>query len=195
MAQATFHPAILAKAKTYQLKNGVLSEMDENGQKWALSLADVESVAYVDAIFKKTRGTRLDLHYGDVCRSLRLGQPAGDWINNIDTREFLTFARAICLGLENAQPGIEITQGEYGRSRIIMFVIGILTLIFAIGIIGLAVITGVQTEKLFAGIVPISIMFLIGGYVSYTSRPWQVLAKMPAAGFARRFDRWLNPTQ
>ncbi len=195
MNEATFKPAVLARAKTYRLQGGVLSEIGIDGPKWELPLADVEYAAYVDAVFRKIRMTRLDLHQGDTCRSIRLGQPAAGWIGDPDTQKFLTLARDICAGLEAAQPGTKITQGEYGRARWIMFIMGVITLVFSIGILALVIITGVPSQKLWAGMVPMGLMFLFGGYISYLSFPWRALGKISAAELVRRFDHWLTSPQ
>ncbi len=194
MTEISYKAALLARARTYHLSGGVLSRAGKNRPVWEVPLAKVEDVTLVDHSFQKSRMIRLDLHHGGKRYSLALTQPLQGWHENRDTRRFLSLASAVMTELEAAQPGIEVTEGQGGRFRTIMFTIGVVTILAAMALLAIAIIVGMATEKLIAGVIPVGLMLAFGGYISYAYRPWERLRCQAASLHAKRFEGWLSET-
>lgn len=186
--KAAFCAAPARSPTGYELTGGVL----RSDAGWSLPLAEVEAATFVTFTAARLRQMRLDLLHGGHRRSIGLGlarnaDPAG----SDDYRQFLTLAAATLMALEEARPGLPVTLGEVGRARLIMFGIGLVAALAAVGLFVLALASGVSTERMIQGGTAMVALLLIGLLISWGSRPWRKLPELAPRELAGRFQRWL----
>ena len=175
MRRWSFKPALLRGAQEWRIEGTAL-----DGPAGRIDLNDVERAAFVDQAMKGHSFTRLDLIEGDRTLSISITSPKTD-DPDPDRQAFFALTLAVAQILKDRRPGIPVTIGEYGRSALIMFVIGVLSLLVGVGIGAVALASGLSGERLGAAAVPVLLLVAFGGMVAWARRPWKPALELPAA--------------
>lgn len=155
------------------------------GEKWRLAWADISSAAFVDYKVRGARMSRLDFlsKDGKPMRSVSCNSTA---INPMADPEFLAYratVAAITERLSRVSPNLPVTVGEYGRTAMWIFGIGIASIIFSLGI-AIAALAGGRGEAL----VPVSVLLIFGLYLAWSNAPWRPRLSVPVKLFAKTFS-------
>jgi len=153
-----------------------------SGPDWQLDLGGVAQGAFVNHVLRGSRMMRLDLWQGDTRRSISCTVGAQGWRTDQGARAFLTLARD---ALDAMAPDATITLGERGRSRLVMFAIGVVALVTGLGLLAAAVASGVSAERLAAAAVPVLGLAAIGGVMSFAYAPWKRPPQATPAALAK----------
>ena len=183
MQRFAFKPALLRGERVFELDEAGLTEP---GGDLRIAWADVQAAAFVDMTARGMRIRRLDLTPRDGGERLQISVTTGDASPPVDDDAiaFLRMASTALEHLETAQPGFEVTFGEYGTPRILMFAVGVLSVIGALGIMLVAAIAGISSDRWLAGIVPMLMLLGFGGVIMVNYAPWVKPPKTPAKGMA-----------
>lgn len=177
-------PAPLSGPETFRITNDVLRQ--DGG--WSLSFTEITGAAFVQHRMKGTVMRRFDLWQGDTRRSLSWSGAAGGWITDPSAFVFLDLCSAVATGIETAQPGFQITWGEYGKSRRTLFLIGLVSLLGGIGIFAAALATGVSGARLINAALPMGLLALIGAALALGYDPWRKPPQLNAGGLPPVLD-------
>ncbi|WP_421701483.1 hypothetical protein [Aliiroseovarius sp.] len=173
-----FHPAPARAQRVYRLEASAL-QLDGD---WSLDLTRVTRAAYVQHRVGDSLMRRLDLWQGETRRTIGWNGAAGSWIHDADAYAFLALCGATAGALQEVNPGLRITWGEYGRSRLALFVIGLLAVLAGLGIFAGALASGVSGGRLTGAALPMALLVLLGGGLALVNAPWRRLPTLePAA--------------
>lgn len=196
MTTYTLRPAPLAQTRIYRVDDTGLVCLDvKENELWFLPWTQIEHIAFVDHPAKSQRMRRLDLVAGPVVtRSLSFTGPAdADPAADTDTVTFLDLCADVLDRVEALRPGMPVSWGEHGRSRAILFGIGVASALGALAIGGLALATGVSSDRLAAAAVPVGVMLVLGGVLINANAPWKKPPTMPAVSMARAMRLTARP--
>lgn len=87
------------------------------------------------------------------------------------------FVLAVLKAFDEARPDLQLELGNRGWVRWSLFAIGVASLAFSIAALWLALEQG-RGERLWAAAMPIGLLLLIGGALSWSNRPWQKKLKV-----------------
>jgi hypothetical protein len=188
-----YKPAALRGSTQYALDAGRLQADDG----WEIALGTVEAAAFVNHVMKGMRIIRLDLWQAGRRRSLSYSGGARNWRADPDAATFLRLARDVLQELGDHAPGLAVTLGERGRSRRIMFAIGVLAALSGLVLFVAALASGISSDRLIAAALPMLLLTAMGGMIGYGYAPWRrpawatpgalagvidaILAEMPGA--------------
>lgn len=79
----------------------------------------------------------------------------------------------------------EVQIGRGGRQGLILFGLGLVTFLGALGLIGAAIASGASPDRLAAAAVPFGLLLLLGAWLTWAHRPGRALPRVPA-GLAPR---------
>ena len=173
-----FKPAPLRGLETFRITDDLLQQ--DGG--WSLPFTQITHAAFLQHRMKGTVMRRFDLWQGDKRHSLSWSGPAGGWITDSEAFAFLDLCGAIAQQMDTAQPGFQITWGEYGRSRRTLFLIGLASLLGGVGIFAVALATGVSGARLISAAIPMGLLALIGGTMTLGYGPWRKPPQLNASG-------------
>lgn len=179
MQKFEFKPALLKGKEIYHLKGQVLCLTGKSG--WEISLADVERAGLVDQKVKGQRMSRLDLFVGGQRHSMALNQAALGWRESPDAVGFLALLKAVAEGLLVANPSLEVSLGEYGKFRVWMFVMGLISALSGVAILLTALAIGVDNTSVITAIVPVIVLIGFGSLTSRAYWPWTKLPQVRVA--------------
>lgn len=188
----SFKPALFIGAYTYELGDiGVVCTDNSGVEKWRLDWNDIEAAAFVEHSVKSSRMRRLDLLCGadNPTRSVSYTGPKGDPTTDPDSVAHLRLLVAILKQLGTRTPEFQVSVGEYGKSRIALFVIGIATLVGGAVIAGLWISTGVPGGKIVEVAIPVALLALMGVTLVWSNAPWRRVPRLPANVLADALKR------
>lgn len=183
----SYKPALLIGAVTYDLGDIGIVCTDKSGtEKWRLDWNDITGAAFVEHTVKGSRMRRLDLLCGADAptRSISYTGPKGDPTRDPDSVAHLQLLVAILNQLGAGTPDFQVSVGEYGKSRVALFVIGIATLVGGLGIAGLWISTGVSGNKIADAAIPVVLLALMGVMLVWSNAPWRAVPRLSAVAFA-----------
>ena len=189
MRRWSFKPALLRAAQDWRLNGTKL-----DGPGGHIDLSNVEKAAFVDQAMKGHRFTRLDLMESDRTLSISITSPASG-VPDPDREEFFAVLLAVAQVLADRQPGLPVAIGEYGRTALIMFSIGVLSLLFGLGIGFAALASGLSGERLGAAAVPVLLLVAFGGTLGWARRPWKPALQISAASLPLIFEAYSGAAQ
>lgn len=176
-----FKPAPLRNAIGYQVEIDRIVRLSD-GEECRFS--EVTTARHVRRGVGQMEMERLDLHCGKrlfrVAQNRSLRTPDDD--SDLNAYRGCLLAVAEQLALTNSAVRIEL--GEGGKARWALFGLGLFSLLAALGLLAAALITGVSNEKLMDGLIPISILAVLGGWVGHAFRPWRPRIRIPPRVFA-----------
>lgn len=189
MDSYSYKPALLRGAITYEVtEHALICRNSQGGENWRLDWSAVDKAAVVDTNISGYHMRRLDLMTSSGIHSVSYNGGRGRQMLSSESVSHLTLIAAILRKLEEHRAGFPVTFGEHGRSKTVMFVIGVLTVIGGVGLIGLAIGTGVSNDKLIEGAVPSLALVAFGGYVTHRYGPWTKPLTVPAGTLAQAFQ-------
>ena len=187
--KAAFRAAPARGATGYELTGGEL----RSDAGWAVPLAEVEAVGFVAHTGGGLRRMRLDLVRQGRRHGVEMAMSAdADPGASADYRAFLLLAGAALRQIATVRPGLEVTLGEGGRARLVMFAIGLISAIGALGLFGLALATGISSDRLMKAGGGLAVLLLLGLAIAWGARPGQARPRLAPGVLADRFDRWLG---
>lgn len=182
MTGTRLKPALLARAVWYEVTGTELAQSDEAGRVlWSLDLSAVERAAYVAHTIRGQRMARFDLTTGAQTRSIALNDAHRTPPDDPDRQALRRIVTAVAQALARLQPDLQVSIGEYGRRRVLMFALGVLSALAGLGLIVLAAGTGVSTQRLIDAALPAGVMVLFGGFVIWQSNPWKPAPRLPVS--------------
>lgn len=164
-----FKPALLRGAVRYGVEAGQLTSSDG----WEVALDAVTGAAFVNHAMKGTRLIRLDLWLGETRRSLSYSGNVNSWTSDPDAMGFLKLVQTVLDELARTGPGLEVTLGEYGKSRRVMFAIGLVAALAGAGIFAAAFVSGLPNDRLAGAAIPMALLTALGLALSYGYAPWR----------------------
>ncbi len=193
MQSFTYKPALLRRPVVYEVTDlSLVHRTREGGVNWRMDWDQIKAAAFVDNKFRGNDIRRLDLTTTSGRRSIAFSGRSGTARTNPDSAVHLDLLAAILRKIEAQNKDFSITIGEYGRGRTTMFLVGVFTLLSAVGLIALAAGTGVSTDKMIEGAVPSGLMLLFGAVLCYRYRPGQPKVNLPAGLLAGALDGTLG---
>lgn len=190
----SYKPALLAARLDYHVgPGGLVCRAADGAEKWRLDWRDVTAAAFVEHKVKGNRFRRLDLRCGGERRSISCTGGPGDPAADPDAAAHLDLAAAILDQLAALDDGLMVTVGEYGRSRLAIFGVGAASVLGGVGLAGLALATGVSSDRLGAGAVPVLLLLAMGAALMTTHAPWRRPPVVPAAPFAQALRQIAHP--
>lgn len=181
MTEYRFRPALLRSPRAYRLEQGVLSALDRHGApEWQLELGRVERAVFVDFGKAHAPVRRLDLFGHDGMRRIVLNTGMGGMED--DRAQFAALAAAIFRSLADTRPDAEVEVGEYGAARLAMLAAGLAALAGGLGLLIAVALTA--ADRLAEAAVPIAVLILFGGAISWGNRPWRPRPKLAARTMA-----------
>lgn len=159
----------------------------ENRQKWCVAWTEIAGIAFVEHTMRGMRLSRLDLlpRGAAPLRRIACTVPRVDADENPEYAGFRATMAAIAGQLAETAPDLPVTIGEYGRSRLLMFGIGVISTVGAVTIAALAAAGGRGDALIGEALVPVVLMFLFGVAVAWGTAPWRRLPRVPVAIFAK----------
>lgn len=178
----SFKPAPMAARLDYETgPRGLVCRTADGAEKWRLDWRDVTAAAFVEHRARGHRLRRLDLLAGGRRRSVGCTGAAADPAADPDAVAHLDLSAAILDRLAALDDGFLVTIGEYGRYRLTIFALGLVSVLGAVGIAGLAMATGVSPDRLGAGAAPILLLLASGVALVASHSPWRSPPQAPAA--------------
>jgi hypothetical protein len=171
-----FRPAPLRGVQEWALKGTVLHAPDGR-----LELSQVRQARLVDKVIYGSRMRRLDLKTasGTTRIALSISRFAGHQESNLTAH--LGLMRAVARRLAVIRPDLSVEIGESGGARLIMFGIGLVTLLSAVGMIVAMLMTGLSTDRMAAAAVPMLMLLALGALLVKANHPWRTLPSVPVA--------------
>lgn len=181
-----YKPALLARRLVFETdRSGVTCRTSDGAEKWRLDWDAVTAVSFVEFGARGMDMRRLDLSADGRRLSVSCTAPAGEPAADPDAAEHLRLAATMLDRLAECHPGFEVAIGEYGRSRLAIFAIGLLSALGAAIIGVLAVATGVSGDRAAVAAVPLVTMLLFGIVLMRSCWPWRARPRLPSATLAR----------
>ncbi len=202
MTTFDYKPALLAGRLSYDLDDDFLVCRDlDKVEKWRINWGEIASAAYVEHKVRRSRMRRLDLLRAGQAgqagqnerRSISFTGAPGNPASDPDGVVQLDLMAAILDRLAARDPDFAVGIGEYGGYRIAMFVFGVLSVGFAVGLMVLVLVTGVPLDRIVAGTLPGLLLLAIGGALIYSHAPWRKRPRLPATTFALVLRRMAHP--
>jgi len=185
MSGFSYKPALLAGRRDFEVTEAeLICRDDRGGELWRLDLNKVGSAAFVEHKVRDARLRRLDLVAGTVHRSIGFNGGGGDPAADPNAAAHLELCAAVLDRLSERDGGLQVSVGEYGRARIAIFAIGLLSSGGAIGLLIAALASGISGARLGTAAVPLGLMVVFGGALILANAPWRGVPKVPARAFA-----------
>lgn len=166
---------------TYRLANGVLVAGHNDGEDWSLPLDQVTGLSLIDSTYRRTRMRRLDLRTAANQHRIGITINMSATPDDPDLGRHLALMRAIAANLAETRPTLPVTLGETGRTKVALFVIGVLSVLFAIGMALASIITGLSGDRLAGASVPVILLFVFGIAIAGNNLPWTGEPALPVS--------------
>lgn len=179
----SFKPALLAGRVSYDIAATSVAQIKDGREMWRVNYGDLADLGQVSHRIGVTRTERLDLYLNDGSKrtiSINASYRSSKGPNYSGYRAVMSELSA---ALHAARPDLSVTVGERGRTAMVMFGIGVVTLLFALGFAGVIMAQGLSTNRQLDVAAPLIVMLLFGGFTAWKYRPGQVLDRLPIARF------------
>jgi len=185
----TYKPALLAAPISYEVTGTSIAQYDNSGDlEWQVSFDDVTELAFVEHIIRGMRMRRLDIITTDGTHSIALNIAKGVGPDDSERAALRKIHSAVATALSETRPNLMVKIGEYGRAKFWFFVVGLLALIGAVGLLVAALMTGVSGDKLAGAVVPIGFLVVFGGFIAARYNTWQKTPGIPISTLAVVFE-------
>ncbi len=190
----SFKPALLRKAKSFQVLDKSLEIIESNGETTVIELSEMTGLRYNVMGARNYEFRRLDIFYdrGETFH-ISLTLPQGEIVeHNSDLRSFYQFTHNFIEQLKQTNPDLSVVIGEPSRIRWVYFIIGALSFLAGIGLLGLAIMTGVSSQKLMKALFPMLGLSGFGLFLCYANKPWQKIPEIDLKVFGQMIDGLLR---
>lgn len=196
MTGFSYQPAPLASRRVFEAGPRALICRDAEGQElWRLDWQDVTAAGFVEHQVKGARMRRLDLVAGKgrPHRSIGYTGPPGDPAADPDGVVHLDLMAECLDRLAGLDDGFRVSIGEYGRARLAIFAIGLVSAGGAAVLAGAALASGMPADRMGGAAVPLLLMLGFGAVLVWSNAPWRAVPKAPARIFAQALRRSAHP--
>ncbi len=183
-----FKPALLRARRTYRLDDTTLFLHDDT----PVDLAAITGAGFVNHSVSRNRIMRLDLWVGAQKHSIGYNAAEAAWRIDPDARDFLRLVRDVLGALAETRPDLEVTLGEVGKARFAMFLVGVVSAVFGVALLVAALATGISTDRVAAGAIPMLLMLALGAIIIRTNWPWRAPPTGKAGAVANVVDQVID---
>lgn len=183
----SFKPALLRAPQTVVVDAGGVSLESSEGQgHWRLQWRDVAEVALVDFGARGMQISRFDLIEAGTMkrRSISCTVASGTTQASEDFVAYAAAKRSVLQRLAQVDPAIPVTIGEHGRARLAGFLIGMACVVAAVVIGFVALAAGRSGAVGGEAMIPLLMMLVFGGAVSWAYAPWRRRPSLPVGTIA-----------
>ncbi len=164
-----FKPALLRGRRTYGLDGTLLTLHDDT----RLDLAAITGAGFVNHALSRNRIMRLDLWIDGAKHGIGYNTAETAWRTDPDAREFLRLVRDVLRVLAEVRPDLAVTLGETGKGRFAMFLAGVVAAVFGVALFVAALATGISTDRMAAGAIPMLLLLAMGAVIIRAYWPWR----------------------
>ncbi|TYB82468.1 hypothetical protein [Maritimibacter fusiformis] len=183
-----FKPALLRARRTYRLDDTTLFLRDDT----PVDLAAITGAGFVNHSVSRNRIMRLDLWVGAEKHSIGYNAAEAAWRIDPDARDFLRLVRDVLGALAETRPDLEVTLGEVGKARFAMFLVGVVSAVIGVALFVAALATGISTDRVAAGAIPMLLMLALGAIIIRTNWPWRAPPTGKAGAVADVVDQVID---
>lgn len=188
MTEYGYKPALLAGRRYVDIGETHLVCADSEGRKlWSLAWREITRLAFVEHSYRGTKMSRLDIGTAQhrARHSFGCNSAATDPMSDPDYVGFLAAVTDVVERLAETRPDLPVTIGEYGRSRLAIFVIGVISALASV-ILPVAAVVGGRGDRLLGeALVPILALLVFGLVLAWTHAPWRKGLAVPVSIFAK----------
>lgn len=189
MREFRFKAAVLGGERRVEVGEAEATLWDGSGRELGrVRYADIVSVRYVDQSVRHSVMRRVDVAHGEELFRVALNGSPGMDPTAPPLSEFYGACAALAAAIAVQRPELEVEIGESRGMRRLWFGMGLFAVLLAVGILVLALATGVASSKLVGGALPLALLALFGALIAHANRPWQPLPKLPVGLMAATFD-------
>ncbi|MFV1876333.1 hypothetical protein [Nioella sp.] len=87
--------------------------------------------------------------------------------------------KTVLTELASARPGMSVQVGAGKGMEWTMFVIGVVSVLLGLGILGAALASGISTARLMGAALPILLLGLVGYFLMVAYKPWRDVPPVP----------------
>ena len=133
-------------------------------EKGSIEYAEIDGARYVTHQVRDAWMRRLDLHAGENLFRVHLNVMRGTSESEPPVSTFYKGCVAILQAISKHKPELEVEIGEGGRVRMVWFLLGVFCLLVGVGLPLIAILTGVDWDRILTGIIPMGLMAFFGYY-------------------------------
>ncbi|MDA7425381.1 hypothetical protein [Thalassococcus lentus] len=178
-----YKPALLQKAQDWTLDGTIL-----HGPDGQTDLRAATGLRLAERRFRGQLLRRLDIELPDTTTRIALNISADTAPSDPDRAEHFALIHAVASTPAEHQPGLSVSIGEGDGARMAMFAIGVLAIVFGLGIPIAALMTGVSPDRMIEASVPILALSGFGIWVALTNAPWRARPSLPASALPALLD-------
>lgn len=131
---------------------------------------------------------RLDIDLPSKTTRIALNTSAGTTPSDPDRAAHFALIRSVAATLAEQKPDLPVAIGEGSAARKAMFVVGLLAIIFGLGIPIAALMTGVSADRMVEASVPILALGGFGVWIAWANAPWRARPTLPAVALPAMID-------
>ncbi|QIE46029.1 hypothetical protein G5B38_11115 [Pseudohalocynthiibacter aestuariivivens] len=185
MDRISLKPALLARRVSYEIAPTYVAQYAKDGtENWRTDFGDLTSLNFVLHTIGGNRMRRLDLVTNEGRKSIALNLGIRVGRDDPDRVAIRQVHSAVADAVYAARPDIQVALGEQGAARIAMFVVGVMTLLFGIGMCIAMFVTNVSMDRAVGVAVPIGLMVVLGGFFAHKYAPWREAVTLSIQAFA-----------
>lgn len=175
MIRFRYKPALLRGARVFDLSDRELRCSGADGTPiWQLDWTDITGAAFVEQTVGRSRIRRFELFHGkDQTQAISYNGRRGPVEADPDSVAHLQLIRAILDRLAVQDPDMAVKVGDFGRSRLYMFLAGLLSLVMGLGLGITMIATGVDMDKALAALTPVLLLLATGAMICFSYWPWR----------------------
>lgn len=183
-----FKPALLRGAVRYDVSENGLSVGPEGAPDWSLRFSEITALRVVETVAQGHRLQRLDISVRDRLHRISLTVPTNTSPEHATQAAYDRVLFAVLQGVAHAGPDVPVFVGEARRARWAMFGIGVVSFLFAAGILIAALVSGLSSDRLIGASVPIAVLALFGVVLINANAPWRPELSIPAGVFVSNHE-------
>ncbi|RME14055.1 MAG: hypothetical protein D6801_09920, partial [Alphaproteobacteria bacterium] len=168
-AEFTFRPAPASAPVRFRLDGARLAR----DGAWRLDFGAITGASFTNHSLRGMRLIRLDLFGPEGRRSIGFTRPRRNWRADPEAEVFLSLLIAVLEAAGRDSPGLEITLGERGWPRAVMFALGLVAGLGGAGLFAAALASGASGERLAAAAVPMLMLVMLGAALTMAYGPWR----------------------
>jgi hypothetical protein len=189
-----FLPGALGKPKRYEIVDGVISELDENGRARAVFQAAAAQHARWHQIYAKffvKRALELSAAHGKQKLSLVQVMPAHMITRDRELAAYLRAVSAVLSAVAEAKPELEVKIEQPRLMRWLLFTIYVGAIV-GIGVLISALLGGRHASKLWWAAVVLGGAAVFSAFMAWRNRPWQTVERITARELASSLMRQIR---